>query len=90
MSKKNKQTNGLGSIRRIIAIQRDLEELAASKDTVKLEVRAKSANRLNRTMTEAIESEQVFKQLAEQLTKEGKKSPMLEAFEAAQSQLWGD
>lgn len=90
MSKKNKRNNGLGSIRRIIAIQRDLEELSASKDTIRLEVRAESAIRLNKTMTKAIEGEQVFKQLAEQLTEEGKKSPMLEAFEAAQTQLWAD
>lgn len=90
MSKKSKRNNGLGSIRRIIAIQRDLEELSVSKDTVKLEVRAEAANRLNKTMTKAAMSEKEFHAIMESLTEEGKKSPMLEAFNAAQGALWAD
>lgn len=90
MSKKSKRNNGLGSIRRIIAIQRDLEELSVSKDTVKLEVRAEAANRLNKTMVKAALSEKEFHAIMESLTEEGKQSPMLEAFNTAQEALWAD
>lgn len=90
MSKKNKRNNGLGTIRRIIAIQRDLEELTVSKDTVKLEVRAEAANRLNKTMTKAAMSEKEFHAIMDSLTEEGKQSSMLEAFNTAQGALWAD
>ena len=90
MSKKSKSNNGFSSIRRIIAIQRDLEELSVSKHTVKLEVRAEAANRLNKTMTKAATSEVMFNSIMDTLTEEGKKSPMLEAFQTAQNNLWAD
>lgn len=90
MSKKNKRNNGISTIRRIIAIQRDLEELDVSKNTVRLEVRADSAKRINQTMAKAALSEKEFYAITEALIGEGRKSPMLEAFEAAQAQLWAD
>lgn len=90
MPKKSKSKNRSSSIRRIISIQRDLEELEVSKHTVKLEVRAEAANRLNRTMTRAAVSEIEFNSVMDTLTNEGKKSPMLEAFQTAQNNLWAD
>lgn len=90
MPKKQKSDKGFSPIRRIIAIQRNLEELSASKHTVKLEVRAEVANRLNKTMTKAATSEVEFNSIMDTLTEEGKKSPMLEAFQTAQNNLWAD
>lgn len=90
MPKKNKRNNGRGTIRRIIGIQRDLEELNVSKSTIKLEVRAEAADRLNRTMTRAAVSEKEFHAIMGSLTEEGKQSPMLEAFNTAQRALWAD
>lgn len=88
MPKKSKSNKRSGSIRRIISIQRDLEELEVSKYTVKLEVKANAALRLNQAMTRAAESEAEFNAIMSSLTEEGKKSPMLEAFETAKGELW--